>query len=45
MNDFDEVVQKAIDFWIGKPNNPLNGMTFKEIYDAVKRGDIKYEDC
>lgn len=34
--DFDEVVDKAIKFWVGKPNNPLNGLTLTEIYNLVK---------
>ena len=34
--DFDEVVGKAIKFWVGKPNNPLNGLSLTEIYNLVK---------
>lgn len=36
MNDFDTIVNETISYWLGKANNPLNGKTFKEIYNLSK---------
>lgn len=37
----EKLVNDAISYWIGKPNNPLNGKTFKEIERLAKRVGIK----
>lgn len=40
-NDFDDVVDAAIKYWIGKENNPLNEKTFREIYNLAKSVGIE----
>lgn len=37
----EKLVNDAINYWIGKPNNPLNGKTFKDIERLAKRVGIE----
>lgn len=32
-----ELVEKMIAFWVGTPNNPLNGKTFKQISEMGEK--------
>ena len=32
-----ELIEKTINFWRGKANNPLNGKTFKEIGELAEK--------
>lgn len=34
--EFESLVRETTEYWRGKPNNPLNGMTFREIYEAAR---------
>lgn len=39
MKDFDNIINETVNYWLGKPNNPLTGKTFKEIYElSIKVG-------
>lgn len=36
MTDLD-IIEDSISYWLGEPNNPLNGKTFKEILELTKK--------
>lgn len=36
-----DLVNKTIEYWLGKPNNPLNGKTFKEIEQLAEQYGIE----
>lgn len=38
-----EIIEKYVKKFLGKKNNPLNGLTFKEILDLAKQ-EIKEEN-
>lgn len=46
--DFIDTIYDVIDYWVGKENNPLQGLSFRKIYEYTKKYGkenlLKYKD-